>query len=206
MSLQGRVNVSMPEGEIKNINLSYRMMIANDSVMVMRISKIIELARVKITPDSIFVKNTLDETLTVAGYGLAEEYTGLKADFGLLQDLLLGNFHPIPTNLTYAGKREDALMFQGVESGTKFSYEINQTIQQLVRMQANQPQDSVSSTVGYGDFQEVDGQSVPAKVSIEVLSDQDISIGFQHRKIQIDPNKISFAFPVPDHYERVNME
>ena len=181
-------------------------MMANDSLMVLRISKIIELARVMITRDSIYVKNSLDETLTVAGFELAEEYTGLQADFGLLQDLLLGNFHPLPQNLDYAGKQGDLLIFQGTESGTKFSYEINQAMRKLVRMQANQPQDSLSSTVDYSDFQEVDGQTLPARLSIEVLSDQDLSIGFQHRKIQINPNRISFAFPVPDHYERVTMD
>ena len=205
MSINGRANIYIPGGEMEHVSASYRMYIAKDSVILLRVSKIIELARVLITPDSIFIRNNLEETLTVADYSLAEEYTGLQADFGLLQDLFLGNFHPVPTEIRYQGEEMGRVRFDGEKSGTKFSYTIDKALVKLVGMRADQPAKAMSSTITYADFISVGKQSIPQEVTIDVSAEQPLTIGFQHKKIQIDPDRISFLFPVPDHYERIEL-
>jgi len=202
LALSGQAQLDMPEGDMSNLSVKYRIHIAKDSLMLIQVKKIIEVLRILVRPDSIFVLNKLDQTLTVAAFGAAEEFTGLPADFGLLQDLILGNFHPLPTSLKAESRTGNPRRFLGEAAGTRFSYAIDPQLYKLVEIKAENPERNQATAITYGDFAAEGGTQVPQQGLVSVLQPAPFSVEFEHKKIQINPDDLSFSFQVPEGYLR----
>ena len=202
LSLSGRARLEMPGSDMENLSVTYRVHIAKDSLMLIRVIKFAEALRILVRPDSIFVLNKLDQTLTVVAFDAAETYTGLPADFGLLQDLLLGNFHPLPATLQPESRSGNPRRFLGESAGTRFIYSIDPQLHKLTGIEAHNEARNQQTAITYGDFTAEGGTQVPQTGKVAVLQPAPFSVEFEHKKIQIDPGDLSFSFSVPEGYQR----
>lgn len=202
LSIQGKARISMPGSGLGNQSANYRIHIAKDSLIWIKITKLgFEGARVLVRPDSIFALDRLNRAVYRYDYSIAEEYTGLKADFGVLQDLLLGHFHPIPDSLFPVDPKVSPTTFSGEASQIQFDYQIDPTIFRLLAMTASHTQKEQASTIDYSDFESVEEFDFPMMMAIAVQSPDEMSFSFTHRKVQVNPSKLSFSFSVPASYE-----
>ena len=88
-----RANASISNVEPKNLNVF--VVNRKDSIIYMTISKLgIEGGRLVLTPDSVKFLNHLSSNYYIGNYSLLERWTGFKADFYLLQSLLIGEELP----------------------------------------------------------------------------------------------------------------
>lgn len=76
-----------------------------DSVIWLSVTKFIEVARIKLTPDSVYFLNQLQNEYYVGDYSFLQKNFGLEMDFGILQALFTGNDIPVYGKLTYAAYR-----------------------------------------------------------------------------------------------------
>lgn len=202
LSLSGKIRVDSPEGDFSGVSATYRIDLRRDSAMLIRLSKFIEVARIKIDQDSIYVLDRLGSTYRVCDFSLAESYTGLEVDFEALQDLLLGNFHPIPEDLSPENTDSLPQTFVGSEAGTEFRYFIDPLIFKLLQFEAQNLQREINSTVVYRDFSGMAGAQVPQTVLIEAATPDAISIELDHRRLDFDPGRVSFELGDVSGYER----
>ncbi|MEM7367210.1 MAG: DUF4292 domain-containing protein [Bacteroidota bacterium] len=207
LSISGKVNIKMPGGPIENLNASYQIFMSKDSLMLIRIRKFVEAARILVTPDSIFIRNNLEQSFIISDYSLAEEQTGFKANMRMLQDLLIGNFYPIPDQLMGEPTDSDLKQtFKGMKAGTTFTYDITLPAHKVSRIETDNPVKGQHAKIQYGDFTEISGRMMPQNTSIDVSAPETILLDFQHKKIETNPARISFKFSIPDGYTRVEMD
>ena len=205
ISINGRANVDAPEQGVK-IGISYRMNMYADSLIWLRISKFgIEGMRALITQDSIFVIDRTNNQVHISDFSLAEEYTGLKADLGILQDLFLGNLNVIPgiNNMQADGKEGNLVTVTGSKAGTEFKYKLDEQLKKLIVMEAINAAQKLHSQTTYSNFESYGNTQMPQATKIQVIAPDEMTLDFKHRKVEINPAKISFKFSIPGSYERV---
>ena len=66
-----------------------------DSVIWVSLTKFIEVARVKLTPDSLFFHNKIQNEYYAGNYDFLKKNFGVEMDFSLLESLLTGNDFPL---------------------------------------------------------------------------------------------------------------
>jgi hypothetical protein len=159
-----------------------------------------------ITRDSVFVIDRSRNVYQRSDYTPARTLTGLDADLGLLQDLLVGNLHLLleAEQLEIDEKNANPRVFTGATNGTALAYAIDQQNNKLVRLEAENPEQALHSVITYEDFDPQGKTQMPGTGKIRVLSPNDIRIEFRHSRVEINPERFSTSFKVPDHYERVS--
>lgn len=203
LTISGKAILNIPEANVSGMSVQYRINIAKDSLIVIRVSKIVEAARILITPDSVFVMDKINKTFMACDYQLATEYTGLEASFAMLQDMILGNYHPIPEKITADKKVTNPRIFRGMESGTDFAYSIDTKLHKVVTIEAKNALKNQESQITYQDFEANGGTTIPMTTRISVSSPSQVSFELQHKKIQINPGDVSFVLGSADNYDRI---
>lgn len=206
VNLSGKAKVNFPDGGFNNLGASYRISIIKDSVIMIRVIKLIEAARILITQDSIYVQNRIGNQLIVCDFSIAEEAIGLPADFGLIQDLLLGQYHPIPAKMVPVQKRGNPKTFQGDAAGMNFTYSLDSDLAKPVQILANDPTAGRSVSFAYSDFQKSDYGIYPNDGDIEVTGAEELSVTFAHRKVSFSEDRSLASFDVPSGYTRIPCE
>lgn len=202
LSLSGKAQLNIESMNLNNMGVSYRVSIEKDKRIWIRVSKIIEAARILATPDSLYVLDKINRRYIACDYSLAEEMTGLKMDFGVMQDLILGNFNPIPEDLSPGLITEKVQDFGGSAAGTNFTYKIDQQSFKVQKIQATNEALKQHTEITYGEFVEKGNTLMPQNTHIEMLSPEEVSIDLNHRKVEINPSDASFNFKVPSGYAR----
>ncbi|GAB4408304.1 MAG: hypothetical protein OHK0039_11300 [Bacteroidia bacterium] len=204
MSITGKAQIDIPDMDISGLGVSYRIHLLRDSVILVRVNKLVEVARIFMTRDSVYVVNKLDQTYMVLGYELAKTYTGLDADFGIFQDMLLGNFHPLPTDLI-ADRRSDPPRYTGSAAGTDFVYVLDADNRKVASINTTHEALGQASRISYTAFAAYGATQMPQQVMIELLRPQQGSVALTHKKVQINTDDISFSFELPDDYTRKDL-
>lgn len=204
INISGKAMINMPKADLEGMSVKYRMAIIKDSVILIRLNKIIEIARVKITPDSIYVLDKINKVLITCDFSLAEEYTGLKADFGMIQDLFLGNYHQIPEKVMYDRTSSNPRVFRGTFNGTEFTYFINKDNFKVVKIETKNALKSQKSAIIYSGFDEYGGTLVPMNTLISVSAPETMSIEFEHQKFQLNPDQVYTSLGSVSAYEKTD--
>ncbi|MEZ4685643.1 MAG: DUF4292 domain-containing protein [Bacteroidia bacterium] len=201
--ITGRADAGMGD---QSLGFSYRIHLKKDEMIWIKVTKFgFEGARALIRPDSVFVINRLDKSYTATDYSMVKEFTGLDADFGLIQDMLFGNFHPIPktTDLQVENKKSNPLRYVGEASGYRFGYDIESSRKRLVGMQARHSSKAEFMELLYTAFDDVSKkQSVAVKGELIVGMPDTARVAFHHTKVDLSPGELSFKFSVPDSYQK----
>ncbi len=205
LSLSGRANVEGGPNQL-DLSVNYRINILEDSLMLIRLIQVIEGARILLTPDSIFMLNKLNRSYLAMDYAKVREFIGFDADFSLIQDLLLGNYHPIPSRLELESLRASPQVFKGREAGYEFAYRIDPVRSKVVGIESQNSLLNRHTQVAYDDFQPVANTVVPMEGLISVLAPGSLTFAFSHRKVELDAERASFAFRVPDSYEKMELD
>ncbi|MCL2413122.1 MAG: DUF4292 domain-containing protein, partial [Bacteroidales bacterium] len=103
-NLSGNVNI---DGNRNNIGGQIR--IENGQriwITITAMGGFFEVARLMITPDSVFLHNRLERTATIRDFGFFREITGLDFSFDMLQDILVGNYF-LPEQIQHAFEFSD---------------------------------------------------------------------------------------------------
>lgn len=206
VSLSGKARLNYPEGGFNNLSASYRINIVQDSLIMIRVIKLIEAARILITTDSVYVQNRISNQFIVCDFSIAEEVLGLPADFGLIQDMLLGQYHPIPANMEVVDKRGNPKTFEGTAAGMSFLYSLDSDLAKPTSIQASDSSEDRTVNVSYEDFRTVEEGTYPNGTSIDVTGTDNLSVTFSHRKVSFSTDQSLASFDVPAGYTRIQCE
>ena len=202
LELSGKAQLDIEKMGVNNMGVSYRVSIEKDKRIWIRVSKLIEVAR--ILQDLILFSSLIRSTVGTLPVIMhwAEDFTGLEMDFELLQDLMLGNFNPIPEDLSPGLQENGKQEFTGSKAGSDFTYTIDNSTYKVVDIKAVNKGLKQDTRISYSDFSEVASTLMPQNTKISVLSPEEISIDLSHRKMDLNPADPSFAFRVPSSYAK----
>lgn len=202
LSIQGKADIKIPAQGF-DMSVNYRASVLKDSVIVVRFTKFgLEAIRIQVRKDSITVVNKTNSTYQVAGYGLAEQFTGIRPDFGMIQDVLLGNLYVAPDTALPRRLPSKDWELTGDKKGTSFEYLIDSESLKPLSIRTKNVVRNQASEVTYSEFKPTGNTVVPQVVGIKLTAPWEFSTTMSHTKLEVNPSNPTFSFEIPAGYQR----
>jgi len=216
---QGKFSANYKAGDKKQ-SFSGQFRIRKDSVIWMSIYAVmnIEVFRVLITQDSIFLLNRLKKTYYHKEIGFLNDQLGTDIDFGILQSLLIGSdFSYYETNKFSLSSNDNVYKLSTVGRGKLKKYIKGQEDMEMVLVQnmwinrsdykiqkqsvrlVKNPNKKVVAQ--YSDFKEVNQQVFPFQMGFKLIGDKTINLEVKYKSVIIDKAQ-TFPFKVSKKYKR----
>ncbi len=178
----------------------------------------IEMARLKITNDSVFFMNRLNKTYLRGDYRFINEYLQTNIDFDILQAFIIGNdfqfyekskFRASIDNQEYklsTTERHKLKKFvKQDETSAKAFYQniwLNPENFKITRVDIKEITNDKKLDAHYGNFKDHEGQLFPFDIMFEIIADEKITVKVDYSKIKLDEPH-TFPFTIPSKYERI---
>lgn len=208
-TLQGSLRASYEnKEEAQSISISIRMKKDKTIWMSAKLAGLIPLAKIKITPDHVQYYEKINKTYFDGDFSLLSKWLGTDLDFQKVQNLLIGqaiydladgNYELQTTPESFRLTSAPSELIKKAFMLSAENYRI--TGEQLVRDKNNQ-----SVTIGYPEYQSVQGYTFPKKISIIANNeDKNTQIGINYRSLEFDV-PVSFPFDIPNGYHEMKIK
>ncbi len=195
----GRAEVHLPEGEMQNLSLSYRLEMVKGKEIQLVLRKFIEVARVHITPDSIRAIVPINNEAHLFSYDYVSQVLGQPADFALLERTLLGEFQPLSSKPVSVDLTADPVQFIEQVGTLRLEYGINRSIFRLQRVAVSDTVKQREGVANFREFEEVAGTPLPMNIQVETSAPQKASLTLKHRRAEANV-PVDIRFRIPTNY------
>lgn len=179
----------------------------------------IEMARIKITNDSVFYMNRISKTYLAGDYRFISNFLKTNIDFNILQSIIIGNdfnFYEKTKFKASVDKQEYKLttteryklkkFMKQDETEVKAFYQniwLNPDNFKITRVTMKEITNNKKLDAYYSDFGDYEGQLFPYDILFEISADENIIVKVNYSRIRID-YPYTFPFTIPAKYERIN--
>ena len=203
----------------KNISLKANIKAKKDSVIWMSIIPAlgIEVARVKITRDSVFLLNRINSTYFSGDFKYLNQMFNIEADFQMIQALLFGiNFTQFDEEAFKSAVDDGQYLLSNIRKR-----KLRRTIQRndslnleaqsiwidpksfkVSRFRFNDFSAKRELEVNYSKFDSINGQLFPMEIIFNLKGEQAASISINYSRITMNEPQI-LPFTIPEKYEQI---
>tara|TARA_Y100000589_G_scaffold155323_1_gene147906 strand:- start:47597 stop:48427 length:831 start_codon:yes stop_codon:yes gene_type:complete len=217
-TVSGKAALTLTQNDKKNsFKITFR--IKKDSVIWISITPLLglEVARVMITPDSVFMIDRLHKTYYKNNIENINEILHIDISYNLLQNILLANPVSIePENkkdkIYIRRNRKEQLYFVSNVKRRKYRKVINkdkdkfkETIEtiwiypdnfKMAKFEINDFEENKYFNAKYKEFQTIENQIFPKLIEYNIKNDKNYSLTVDYTKVNINsPVKVSFKIP-----------
>ncbi|MFC6996812.1 DUF4292 domain-containing protein [Rufibacter roseus] len=165
-----------------------------------------EVARLKLTPDSVYIVNRLQNEALVGSYELLSRRYNVDVDFNTLQEVLIGNFVPV-------GKQElinengPVQHVRQVRGRLQIDQIVDTTRYKLKRVEVRNLANKDLMTVDYQEFEVLEGKPFAKSLLLTIQQpegnrDKSNIVVVKHNQVSTSDTSLDFPFSVPSNYER----
>lgn len=194
--------------------------IRKDSVIWLSFSPAlgIEMARLKVTNDSVFFMNRINKTYLKGDYSFINDYLQTNIDFDILQSFVIGNdfqFYDKTKFRTSIDNQEYKLSTTERHKLKKFVKETDTDVKaffqniwlnpetfKITHVTIKEITNDKKLDAYYSDFREHEGQLFPFNIVFEIQADEKVTVKVNYSRIRLNEAK-TFPFSIPSKYERV---
>ena len=195
LNLSARIRIKSTK---QNISVSTTIKSRKDSLVWVRMTKLLEVVRAQVTESEFELINRIDRTYTSYSYQDISTYVDPKEGIGALQSLLVGD---IPFSLKDADFDEDELGYVlHVKDSISQRAHVSKENLKLLQYEIESEKDSTKATVSFLEYTETEKGPFPKKINVEI-------IGADLERISIEITKLEFPkheqvdFEVPQGYK-----
>lgn len=160
-----------------------------------------EGVRLLATPDQVQVLNRLENTHLRADYSWLSRQVGLQVDYPMLEHLLLGNFPLAAEQVQRAEVRGDSPLFISQTPQATAQIVINKAELRPASIVGTLTQTAQKSTLRYQSYQALAQGRLPFSIHLQVEGTKPLQVQLQHKTVQLNPDKLTMPFSVPDDYK-----
>ena len=203
----------------KNIYMKGQLRMQKDSVIWTSISLPLglEIARVKISPDSVFFLNRNDKTYLCDNIDVFSDISPLITSLPFIQSVLVGNDINLRESdnykLTIDDEQYNLLISKSLKKYIRQKDDewkvmlkdlwIDPQLFKITKYNIREYNDNRRKIeLQYSDFKEIEGKYIPTRISVYIHGYQHIKADIVYSNIKINDN-IDFTFSVPNKYERI---
>jgi hypothetical protein len=215
-----RATISFINNKIKT-DFRGQLRMHKDSVIWLSFSPALglEVARLKITPDSIKFMNRLDRVYFEGDYQLLNNYLQTTVDFDILQSLLIGNDFSYFDNNTFRASIDAfqyrlsstsrTMLKRSLKQGSVPSIFVqniwlNPDNFKITRMNLKElGEDNKHLQVEYGNFIAAGGKLFPSSINFDLQADHKIILRIDFSRIELEKEQ-SFPFRIPDKFSKID--
>lgn len=207
-TLAGRVQLAY-ETDTKEQRVTVSLRMEKDKAIWVKASILgFTLAKIMITPDKVSYYETIGKTYFEGDFSLLGEWIGTPINFQQAQDLLLGQsiFSLKPSDYT-SEIFQNKFKIQPKKQPHNFIHSLflNPENFKVASETLSQPEFDRILNIRYGDYQKIEDQYIPTKISIvNSESQEQTKIDIVYKKIDLNVD-ISFPFEIPSGYERIQL-
>ena len=202
-TLQAKVKIAYTQGnDSQTHTVTFRML----KDQIIWISSSFNIIRVMITPEKVGYYNKLDNTYFDGDFRFLSEILGTDLDFKKVQNLLLGEplYQLNKTDYNMSVNNEKYL-FQPKEQLALFElfYILNPTHFKIDSQQLAQTIEARFLQIDYLNYQEVEKQTLPENIKINVLEgDQETVIEMAFKSVSLNQD-LRYPFSIPSGFEEI---
>ncbi len=206
LSAKGRMQYEN-DGEKINTGITIRM--KKDSIIWISVVPAlgIEVARVRITPDSVALINRLEKTYFADNLQALKTRFNVDLTFNMVQALLIGNYVPGEKGNEKLLDKEPIQHTQQNLGAAILDQFISTESFKLKKLQISDPESANTITVDYSDFENV-GDKPLAKSTLVVANTvkenqiKKMVASINYNKVEVNSNNLAFPFSIPNDYRR----
>jgi len=208
-TLASRVQVIYDDGKKRqSITVSLRM--EKDQTIWIKASILgITLAKAVITPERVSYYETINKSYFDGDFSLISSLLGVDVDFQKTQAILLGQ-SIFDLNKKYDVTIKDEkyhVVPKQQPNNFIHSLFINPEGFTVADAFLQQPYDDRDLSVNYDPYQLVSGNYFPSKLQIKAhQKEENTLISVTYKRIDLNPNPLSFPFTIPSGYEPIKIE
>jgi hypothetical protein len=214
-----RANISYINNKNKT-DFRGQLRMQKDSVIWLSFSPALglEVARMKITPDSIKFMNRLERVYFEGDYQLLNNFLQTTIDFDILQSLLIGNDFTFYDNNSFRASI-DAMEYRlSTTSRTRLKRSLKQgdvpnifiqniwlnpDIFKITRMNLKElGEENKRLQVEYGAFVTAGNKLFPSSISFDLQADHKIILNIEFSRIELEKEQ-SFPFRIPEKFSKI---
>jgi len=178
----------------------------------------IEMARLKITNDSVFFMNRINKTYLRGDYRFINDYLQTNIDFDILQSFIIGNdfqFYEKSKFKASVDKQEYRLSTAQRSKLKKFAKKdeteakafiqniwLNPENFKITRVNIKEITNDKKLDAYYSNFKDHEGQLFPFDIVFEITADEKITVKVDYSRIRLD-EPLTFPYSIPSKYERI---
>ena len=202
-----------------NTSFSGQIRIRKDSIIWISISKFsIEGLRIKITQDSVFVINRLEDNYFQSDFNYINKFINNAIDFDMLQAFIIGNDFKYYENDKFKTSVDNNYFHLETVNRHKLKKYIkteNDRLKILVQsilidsktykiksLTVKEVKENNKLKISYDNFELINDKLFPKSIQISILSAKEININIEYSKIYKD-EPLTFPFKIPESYERL---
>ncbi|MEO0585907.1 MAG: DUF4292 domain-containing protein [Bacteroidota bacterium] len=203
MNINGKGKLALPIEAMKNLNVSYRINWIKDSAILIKLRvSVLSVATVHLTPDVATILDRVNKEYYEVPTDSLEKLAGMPLDFGMIQDLLLGNFRRVSDDLVLQNPDTNPVLLEGTFRNGDVRYSINPDIYKVVEIRFQDGYKQQDASLTFADHQNLGKEVVPYKVGLDVRSPEAASAVLQHKKMEMNPDNFRLNFSIPANYEK----
>lgn len=208
-TLASRVQVVYDDGKKRqSITVSLRM--EKDKTIWIKASILgITLAKAMITPDRVSYYETINKSYFDGDFSFISSLLGVEVDFQKTQAILLGqSIFNLNKKYEVTIKDEKYQVVPKRQPDNFIHYLlINPNGFTVAEAQLLQPKDQRDLSVKYEPYQIISENYFPSTVQIKAQQKEDnTQISVTYKRIDLNPNKLSFPFTIPSGYEPIKID
>src|SRR5574344_82664 len=216
-SLQAKVGIKV-ETEDNAFNLKGQLKMKKDSILWASITLPLglEVARIKVTADSIFFINKSNKSYLVEQTESFNYLQNINADINTIQSVFTGNIFLInkksDNNVFIKDNKYNLLSEENItfmNNKYKKNFTINKniiidpTLFRITKYEIINNEDSYYGlTIDYSDFIEIKGEYLPSIIKINISTEEKMYIKITYSNISTN-NNTQYNFSIPKKYERI---
>ena len=216
-SLQAKVGIKV-ETEDNAFNLKGQLKIKKDSILWASITLPLglEVARIKVTADSIFFINKSNKSYLVEQTESFNYLQNINANINTIQSVFTGNIFLInkkaDNNVFIKDNKYNLLSEENItfiNNKYKKNFTINKniiidpTLFRITKYEIINNEDSnYGLTIDYSDFIEIRGKYLPSIIKINISTEEKMYITITYSNISTN-NNTQYNFSIPKKYERI---
>ncbi|MBE9483275.1 MAG: DUF4292 domain-containing protein [Bacteroidetes bacterium] len=178
----------------------------------------IEMARLKITNDSVFFMNRINKTYLRGDYRFINDYLKTNIDFDILQSFIIGNDFQFyekskfkasvdgqEYRLSTAQRSKLKKFVKKDETDAKAFIQniwLNPENFKITRVNIKEITNDKKLDAYYSNFKDHEGQLFPFDILFEITADEKITVKVDYSRIRLD-EPLTFPFSIPSKYERI---
>lgn len=193
----GRLKI---KSEKQNISLSLSLKSRKDSLVWLRLTKLLELARAQLDKGNFDLINRIDRSHTSFSYNDIATYIDPDQGMSAVQSVLMGN---IPFDIMKANfEVDDDFYVLSIDDSISQKAFLDKANLKLMRYEINSKKEQTSAVASFTSYEQVTEEIlVPKRINVEIVGADLESITLEFSKIGFS-KKEQVEFEIPDGYKK----
>lgn len=209
-TIRANIKVSYKDNKAsQTVSVKFRM--KRDSVIWMSGQFFgIPMAKIYITPNEVRFYEKLGKKYFIGDFTLLSSFLGTEVDFDIVQNLLLGQAlvnlkqqryeSEVTTNSVYKlTPKKQRMLFD-------LLFWVNPSNFKIDKQEVRQPSEQKKVAIAYKEYQKVDNQQFPKKISIVATNKIERTfLNLEFKSVEFDKD-LSFPFKIPEGYKKLELD